>query len=393
MLILPVEEARVGMVLAAPVTHPMHPDQELLKTGYVLAEEVIAKLRELGVTYIYVDYPGLDDLDRHLAANLSPARQKIYSQIKETIIANQKRVRPAVSYIDYYAATRELVLTLMSQGEHPVYLEHMLRLGTDAVAHATAVAHLSLLLGIKLERYLIEQRQDLPAKHAREVVNLGVAGMLHDMGKLALPEHLQHHTVVRPPADPDDLHIWQSHSYKGYERIRRGVEPSAAAAVLHHHQRWDGAGFPVMTRRNRKQYIPSQHQIHIFARIIAVADLYDRLATRMRSPRRRPNLLVLHALRKRYASWCDPVVLQTLHAIAPPFPPGSILRLNDDTSAVVIDVDPEQPYLPIVRRIIGPDLQLASDRLDLRQPGSPRVTHVGRMPVTNLLPEQAPCAA
>jgi hypothetical protein len=81
-LILPTEEIKPGMKLAAPVTHPEHPDQDLLKAGYVLEAKVVARLRDLGIPCVYVDYPGLDDLDRHLAVNLSPARQKLYSQIK-----------------------------------------------------------------------------------------------------------------------------------------------------------------------------------------------------------------------------------------------------------------------------------------------------------------------
>jgi hypothetical protein len=181
-LILPLAEAQPGMVLAAPVWHPAQPEQELLKRGYVLEKTVLQRLADLGVESIFVDFPGLDDLDRHLAAQLSPARMTIYNQIRETITANQRRTAPAVSFVDYYRSTRELVLTLVSQGQHPIFLDQMSRLPGDAVGHATAVAHLSMVLGLKLERYLIEQRHRLPPNHAREVVNLGVAGIWASFG-------------------------------------------------------------------------------------------------------------------------------------------------------------------------------------------------------------------
>ena len=83
-------------------------------------DAVIARLRNMGVDMVYVDYPGLDDLDRHLTPYLSPARQKVYSQIKETIGACQKRSRAGVSYNDYYASTRDMVLTLPRQWRRPV---------------------------------------------------------------------------------------------------------------------------------------------------------------------------------------------------------------------------------------------------------------------------------
>ena len=244
MLILSLEQVKAGMKLAAPVFNPEHPDQDLLKGGYVLEEPVLQRLKEIGVPYIYVDYPALADLDRHLAPYLSPARQRIYCQIKETITAARKHTRPAVSYIDYYSATREMVCTLLAQGQHPVYLDQMAHLGIDAIGHAAAVAHLSLLLGLKLQRYLIDQRNRLPVHHAKEVVNLGVGGMLHDMGKLKLPESLQNHSTVDAPEDATQRALWETHAQLGFELIHNGVEASAASAVLHHHQHYDGSGFP-----------------------------------------------------------------------------------------------------------------------------------------------------
>lgn len=384
MLTLPIEQAEPGMKLAAPVTHPEHPDQDLLKMGYVLEAQVIGRLKSLGIGYIYVDYPGLDDLDRHLASHLSPARQKLYSQIKETIVAGQKRTRPAVSYTDYYATTRELVLTLMSQGQHPVYIENMSRMGDDAVTHAAAVAHLGLLLGIKLELYLISQRKRLSAQHAKEVVNIGVAGMLHDMGKLTLPEPLRIHNGLQLPEKPDDLEQFQAHAQRGYELIRGGVEPSAAAAVLQHHQHWDGSGFPSLAHREGASP-RKQDQIHIFARVVAVADLYDRLAAPTGAAQRRPNIAVHHLLRTRYASWCDPLILRTLEAVAPPFPPGSIVTLSDGVSAVVVDVDPADPYRPVVKRWLGQSKGVDGGRLDLQEAGAPTITHVAGEPVRELM--------
>lgn len=393
MLTLPIEEAKPGMTLAAPVTHPEHPDQELLKFGYVLEQEVLKRLRDMGVGMVYVDYPGLEDLDRHLAANLSPARQKLYSQIKDTVVANQRHTKSGVSYTDYYATTRELILTLMSQGQHPIYIEHLSRMGSDSVTHSAAVAHLALMLGIKLETYLIQQRKRLPAHHAKEVVNVGVAGMMHDMGKLSLPPELQRFTCINPPEKPDELEQWQEHTNKGYDLIRGGVEPSAAAAVMHHHQHWDGSGFPVTVYRDGTRATPKETRIHIFARLVAAADLYDRLATPMDKSERRSNLEILHLLDTRYAGWCDPTVLKALKSMVPPFPPGAIVRLSDNTSAVVVEVESDNAYRPTVKRIIGDDMKLEETRLKLSNPDSPTITHVGKTSVEGFIPESLVAAA
>jgi HD-GYP domain-containing protein (c-di-GMP phosphodiesterase class II) len=372
------------MKLAAPVSHPDQPEQELLRAGYVLEPEVIRRLRELGIASIFVDYPALDDLDRHLAAFLSPARQKLYTQMKRTIETSQRRTSPGVSYNDYYTTTRELMTTLLSQGQHPIFLDQMARLGTDAVGHAMAVAHLSLLLGIKLESYLVEERKRLPSSRAKDVVNLGVAGMLHDVGKYQLPESLWHVDQIAPPTDPAALEQWQGHPRLSYEQIREAVEPTAASSVLQHHQHFDGSGFPSLTTEGAEARTLSERRIHIFARIMLAADLYDRLATG--HPRRKSNVEVLHLLRTKYASWIDPVVLRGLIAVAPPFPPGCRLRLSDDTSAIVLRVDHGDPYFPIVRRVAEEDWQLQGEQIDLSNPEAQQITSVGETRVKGLVP-------
>jgi HD-GYP domain-containing protein (c-di-GMP phosphodiesterase class II) len=385
-LILPIDDAKPGMQLAAPVFHPDAPEQELLKRGYVLEAKVLRRMAEMGVDALYVDYPGLDDLDRHLAVNLSPARQAVYTQIKHTISAVQRQTRAQVTYTDYYAGTRELITTLLSQGQHPVFIDQMSRLGTDAVGHATAVAHLSLMMGLKLERYLVEERSRLNPSHAREVVNLGVAGMLHDLGKCKLDDTLQSHTAVELPADGDARSEYESHPRIGYDMVHNGIEPSAASAILHHHQHYDGGGFPQVKHRDGTVATMDGKRIHVFSRIVMVADLYDRLATSTQNRARRGNLEVLHIIRTQYAAWCDPIVLSALQAIAPPFPPGSRIGLSDGSMAVVVDVHPERPYTPKVKRLVGEEMTLEAEAIDLSIDGAPQVETIAGVPVTGMVP-------
>ena len=88
-LILPIQDARPGMKLAMTVTDPAHPEKELLTAGYPLDELLLDRLRDLGITVLYVAYPDLSDLDRHLAPYLNPARREIYQHIKNTIATVQ----------------------------------------------------------------------------------------------------------------------------------------------------------------------------------------------------------------------------------------------------------------------------------------------------------------
>jgi hypothetical protein len=78
-LTLSTDQLRPGMVLAAPIPHPAHPERELLRLGYTLDRPVIEKMRDLGLLRVHVAVPGLEDIDRHLGPLLTPARRTCLS--------------------------------------------------------------------------------------------------------------------------------------------------------------------------------------------------------------------------------------------------------------------------------------------------------------------------
>lgn len=374
------------MRLAMTVTNPAHPEQELLTAGYLLDDVVLAKLRDIGITVVYVDYPDLSDIDRHLAPYLTPARREIYAKIRATIAALEGEARPTVSFPEYYATTRQLVLALMRQGKYPIYLDEMMSgLGADGVRHAAAVAHLAMVIGIRLEQYIVKQRR-LPPEHAREVVNLGVAGMLHDLGKVRLPTDLQSCTAIDEPTDVVDLATWQEHPVLSHEMIHDGVEASAAAAVLHHHQHFDGSGFPRVTLKRGSERVRVEGlRIHVFGRILLAADLYERL-TLTPTGRRRSTVQILHLMRTRYAGRVDPQILRMLPSIIPPYPPGATVKLSDGTFAAVIAFHPREPYYPTVRRLQRENWSLTGAPFDILPGAGPAIasvcgTSVGEAPI------------
>ena len=385
MLVVPIDEAEPGMKLVMSVVHPEHPDQELLRPGYMLDRAVLSKLRALEVPVLYVDYPDLAELDRLLDAHLSPARQVIYSQIKQTIHAVQHQSRPTVTFADYYSATRELILTLMRQGDHPIYLDILSgSLGMNAVAHATAVAQLSLTLGIRLEQYLVQQRSRLPSKHAREVINLGVGAMLHDLGKAKLPAQLQQYTGDSEPEEEEARKTWQAHPEIGAEIVRQGVEASATAAIRQHHQYYDGSGFPASSRDGAAPAPQAGDRIHVFARIILAADLYDGLTIGPDKRRRWP-IEILHLMRTRFAARIDPHILAFMPEVIPPLPPGTRVTLSDGTTAIVTVLDKDEPYFPTVKRIVDGKMKLAEEPTKLDPSTGPHVVRLGSLNVEPMI--------
>jgi diguanylate cyclase (GGDEF)-like protein len=94
-----------------------------------------------------------------------------------------------------------------------------------------------------------------------------LAGSLHDLGKLAIPEE-----ILRKPGalNESERLVLQRHPQIGYRMLESlGVEP-IADWVLHHHERWDGSGYPDRLRGE---------QIPLGARIIFVADAFDAMTS------------------------------------------------------------------------------------------------------------------
>jgi HD-GYP domain-containing protein (c-di-GMP phosphodiesterase class II) len=141
-----------------------------------------------------------------------------------------------------------------------------------------------------------------------------LAGNLHDLGKLAIPEEVLRKSSSLSQAERLMLERHPQIGFKMLESL--GVEP-VAEWVLHHHERWDGAGYP-----NRL----AGDQIPLGARIIFVADAYDAMTSERayRDPLSRQDALA--ELERCSGTQFDPAVVRAL---------AEELRIAPETDAVL----------------------------------------------------------
>jgi HD-GYP domain-containing protein (c-di-GMP phosphodiesterase class II) len=360
MLRVSIHEAAEGMRLAMPVYHPRRGGPVLLKAGVTLDQRLISRLREIELREIWIHYPGMSFLGRYASPAVMQARAELSHLVLEALDAVAINAMARLDFAAYKRAIVSLVEQLLSAPTAAYYVEELATPDTPHGRHANSVCFLSVLMGLKLGDYLIAERSRLHASHARDVTSLGVGAMLHDVGMLRLPpEALRKWNREHDQSDPH----WQRHVKLGFDMVRQGVDPSAAAVVLHHHQAFDGSGFPRRKLLGGGSTPLEGQDVHVFARIVAVADHFDNLRDSGDAPGadsvtqvRRPTVaalreLVLGEAGKRH----DPMVIRALLACVPAYAPGSVVTLSDGSRAVVCNWCHDDPCRPRVLPIDGLD--------------------------------------
>lgn len=174
--------------------------------------------------------------------------------------------------------------------------------------------------------------------HREALVGLALAGLLHDVGMLQLPESL----LANPAklGEEDRAKIRQ-HPEIGFQMLSKlGAQYAWLAQVAwQEHERWNGTGYP----RGLKG-----EQIHEYARIIGIVDIFDALI----SPRPyRRRMLPYEAIRELLTAEKVSFPNQIIKALVQQFslfPLGTMVQLNTGEVGVVTQLNPRYPLRPVV---------------------------------------------
>ena len=361
MLRAPIQRAVPGMTLALPLRHPGQPNRVLLKAGFTLDEHAIEKLRALGTPEVWVRFPGVDFIARHINPEVLRLQAELTRSMGSAISTLGEASGSPIRYADFESTMRRMLRELTASPQTGLLMSDICCDDAVVLQHSMNVALLSLMMGLRLEGYLVRERRRLTAQRARDVVNLGLGALFHDIGLLRI--------------DPDALEAWKQtgeespewrrHPVLGYRQVRDYLDPTAAVVALQHHQAWDGSGFPKRRASNGRLVPAGGQRIHIFARIVAAADTFDRLRNPVTGGGAQPRVRALRLMlgddvRRRL----DPMVLKALLAVAPPYPPGMLVGLNTGEKAVVADWRPTEPCRPSVRVIGDLDAAVAADEFN-----------------------------
>lgn len=365
MLRLATSKATPGMVLALPVMHPEKTGHLLLRPGVRLDAEIIGKLRELKIPRLWISYPPTAYLMRYASPAIIAAHGRLASRLTDAFDAVATDCHADFDFHVYADAVRDLIQKLLDDPHAAVFIEGLMDCKQPLLAHSANVCMLSLLMGLKLDGYMVTERKAVSPRRAQNIENLGVGALLHDIGMTRIdPAACEkwHRTF-----DETDV-AWRRHTLAGFEAVRGKISATAAAVVLHHHQRMDGSGFPRRAKLGSAPRALRGAEIHIFSRVVAVADVFDRVRQRhavmsggspdeARGPSAGvPSVRALRAvLDEVRAGRLDANVFKALVSVTPAYPPGGIVELNNGQTCVVTKWRSTHPCSPAVRPLLPAD--------------------------------------
>jgi HD-GYP domain-containing protein (c-di-GMP phosphodiesterase class II) len=185
------------------------------------------------------------------------------------------------------------------------------------------------------------------ARHSgvkRGLREIGLGGLLHDIGKVRLPAEVLQKPDRLTQAEWD---LTCRHPASGAEIIARSrATPGAAIkSIRQHHERLDGSGYPEGLAGDA---------VSLPGRVAAVADVYDAMTSERAYRPAIPAAEVMRWIRDRAGSQFDPGLVGALVSAVGVFPVGTAVRLRAGELGVVADLNPQAPLRPIVLVISDP---------------------------------------
>ncbi|MEW5982392.1 MAG: HD domain-containing phosphohydrolase [Acidobacteriota bacterium] len=190
----------------------------------------------------------------------------------------------------------------------------------------------------------IAQAQSLGIEGAA-LRQFGLAGLMHDIGKIKTPAEVLKKTSK---LTDDEFTIMKRHPVDGAEILRRQLEmpPLAAVVAFEHHLRVDGTGYPTGVSRTA---------LNVATQLCSIADVYDAMRSQRAYQEAFPTDRILTVLQQADNQRFDQRLVRRFAQLMGIYPPGSLVRLDTGSIAVVVRTHAPDPARPAVRVLTEPD--------------------------------------
>lgn len=327
-----VEDLKPGMILARSI---INDDMVVvLSEGTLLTKAHITRLGFLDVPSVYIkDEYELSEAFQNVSAMFNPGTAFVteYKSVINTArdIFDEASKSGKAPVEKSQTMVHDTLAPMSKQSGAIDYLVEVNHLANDVYNHSVRV---SILSGV-IAKWM--------RKSTAETQDIILAGFLHDIGKTKFPERLIDRQV--DTLKGEDLDTYMQHTMDGSQILNASPELSEGVKLtaLQHHENMDGTGFPFGAA--------GEENIHLYARIIALADLYDNVTTEREGQKKRTPFEAIDRITADMYTKLDPkVCVPFLTHIKEAFL-GSRVMLNNGMLGTIVRYNNDFVSKPLIR--------------------------------------------
>lgn len=318
----------------------------LLNKGQKLTASLIERLVSAQIPGVYIENGIADDIQPNEI--LAPAyKEKVISEMK-TIFASCEHGETLTSRTLMQGASlaEDLVMKILNQDVYLVDVITIKDYDNYTYSHCMYVAMFSVLMGIQL-------------KYTQQQLNeLALCGLMHDIGKVDISLDIINKKGRLTEAEFAEI---KTHPLRSIERLRHNQQLTQRVfnGISCHHEKFDGTGYPYGLKGDK---------IHIYARILALADVYDALTSNRSYRRAWTSAEAIEYIMSQSGIHFDFDLVSCFMRTVAAYPIGSLVKLSNGLVALVVRNNVENTLRPVVRIVtegsgltVGTDIDLTRD--------------------------------
>ncbi|MEH6626279.1 MAG: HD-GYP domain-containing protein [Motiliproteus sp.] len=318
---------------------------------------LLKKVRDIGSRELYIDTAKGDDAENALSKKEDDRRQ---DQAVKEILQDVKP--PASKPAEYYQELSRAITLSRDASQLINNTMNDVRLGKQVKLEQTSktvermtqslMRNPNALMGLgrirDADQYTFEHSVSICTLmvafaqylklDADAVHQIGIGAMLHDIGKIQVPDEILNKPGKLTDAEFD---IMRGHAELSRQLLEKapGITPIALAVAAEHHERYDGSGYPLGLKGD---------EISLYGQMAAIVDVYDAITSDRCYHKGMPPTVALRKIYEWSKFHFNPGLAQRFIRFVGVYPAGSVVELKSNLIALVLSKDSKDPLNPSV---------------------------------------------